>query len=119
MSGVGGLFIFQCFYTEVGEKGGGGLVACEQALCLGKKIARKGNSPLDQRPVHRLEGWGTVVHQKGVLMNFHVHLLSLTISKNLRKQKRLWAQELNNCVFGSDNDQFLCMIHQKRTFINI
>ena len=24
MSGVGGLFIFQCFYTEVGEKGGGG-----------------------------------------------------------------------------------------------
>lgn len=89
MSGVGGLFIFQCFYTEVGEKGGGG------------------------------EGWGTVVHQKGVLMNFHVHLLSLAISKNLRKQKRLWAQELNNCVFGSDIDQFLCMIHQKRTLINI
>ena len=38
-------------------------LACEQALCLGKKIARKGkgrgvfplpNSPLDQRPVHRL-----------------------------------------------------------------
>ena len=40
-------------------------IACEQALCLGKKIARKGkgregglfplpNSPLDQRPVHRL-----------------------------------------------------------------
>ena len=25
------------------------VVACEQALCLGKKIA-----PLDQRPVHRL-----------------------------------------------------------------
>lgn len=88
MSGVGGLFIFQCFYTEVGEKGGG-------------------------------EGWRTVVHQKGVLMNFHVHLLSLAISKNLRKQKRLWAQELNNCVFGSDIDQFLCMIHQKRTLINI
>lgn len=65
------------------------------------------------------EGWGTVVHQKGVLMNFHVHLLSLAISKNLRKQKRLWAQELNNCVFGSDIDQFLCMIHQKRTLINI
>lgn len=86
MSGV--VFIFQCFYTEVGEKGGG-------------------------------EGWGTVVHQKGVLMNFHVHLLSLAISKNLRKQKRLWAQELNNCVFGSDIDQFLCMIHQKRTLINI
>ena len=52
-------------------------------------------------------------------MNFHVHLLSLTISKNLRKQKRLWEQELNNCVFGSDIDQFLCMIHQKRTLINI
>ena len=46
------------------------LIACEQSLCLGKKIARKGkgreggrepfslfplpNSPLDQRPVHRL-----------------------------------------------------------------
>lgn len=60
------------------------------------------------------EGWGTVVHQKGVLMNFHVHLLSLAISKNLRKQKRLWAQELNNCVFGSDIDQFLCMIHRKK-----
>ena len=32
-------------------------VTCEQALCLGKKIARKGkvpSSPLDQRPVHRL-----------------------------------------------------------------
>ena len=31
-------------------------IACEQALCLGKKIARKGkgNSLLDQRPVHRL-----------------------------------------------------------------
>ena len=43
-------------------------IVCEQALCLGKKIARKGkgrgerafslfplpNSPLDQRPVHRL-----------------------------------------------------------------
>lgn len=47
-------------------------------------------------------------------MNFHVHLLSSTISKNLRKQKRLSAQELNNCVFGSDFDQFLCMIHQKK-----
>ena len=45
------------------------LLACEQAVCLGKKIARKGkgkrggeggslfslpSSPLDQRPVHRL-----------------------------------------------------------------
>ena len=44
-------------------------IACEQALCLGKKISRKGkgrgerafslfplpNSPLDQRPVHRLK----------------------------------------------------------------
>ena len=88
MSGVGGLFIFQCFYTEVGEKGGGG-------------------------------GWGTVVHQKGILMNFHVHLLSLAISKNLRKQKRLWTQELKNCVFGSDIDQFLCMIHKKITLIYI
>ena len=32
---------------------------CEQALCLEKKIARKGkgpNSPLDERPVHRLSG---------------------------------------------------------------
>ena len=52
-------------------------------------------------------------------MNFHVHLLSLTIPKNIPKQKLLWAQELKNCVFGSDIDQFLCMIHQKRTLINI
>ena len=28
-------------------------IACEQALCLGKKIA-KNSSALDQRPVHRL-----------------------------------------------------------------
>ena len=35
------------------NKQGRGLIACEQALCLGKKIARKG-SLLDQRPVHRL-----------------------------------------------------------------
>ena len=34
-------------------------VACEQALCLEKKMARKGkgpSSPLDKRPVHRLSG---------------------------------------------------------------
>ena len=38
------------------------VLTCEQALCLGKKVARKGkgklfplpNSLLDQRPVHRL-----------------------------------------------------------------
>ena len=41
-------------------------------------------------------------------------LKSLTISNNLRKQKRLWKKELNNCVFGSDIDQFLCTINQTR-----
>ena len=46
------------------------VLACKQALCLGKKIARKGkgkggvslfplpSSPLDQRPVHRLNSCG-------------------------------------------------------------
>ena len=33
-------------------------VACEQALCLGKKIARKGK--FDQRPVHRPQGAHTI-----------------------------------------------------------
>lgn len=77
MSGVGGLFIFQCFYTEVGEKGGGGGL-----------------------------GDGCT-------------LIKFSNFKGFTQTKALWAQELNNCVFGSDIDQFLCMIHQKRTLINI
>ena len=40
-------------------------VACEQALCLGKKIA---SSPLDQRPVHRLTAkWPCLPHLWRVL----------------------------------------------------
>ena len=51
---LAGLTVFQSSFF---------LLACEQALCLGKKIARKGKGngalfplpsfPLDQRPVHR------------------------------------------------------------------
>ena len=66
------------------------LLACEQALCLGKKITRKGkgrgerafslfplpSSPLDQRPVHRLgfyeihRHWPNTVNMMSKLRRF-------------------------------------------------
>ena len=38
--------------NEVNE--GGHELACERALCFGKKIARKGKKKGRERPVHRL-----------------------------------------------------------------
>lgn len=57
---------------------------------------------------------------EGALNEFSRTLIKCNNFKEFTQTKAfLWAQELNNCVFGSDIDQFLCIIHQKRTLINI
>ena len=96
-------------------------LACEQALCLGKKIARKGkgrglfplpNSPLDQRPVHRL---GTIIiiikhTQKTIARqssdNGSTIFDNLGSSQQTAGHEELFFQNFNPLFPKSDQHQF-------------